>query len=250
MALSAKAKAKAQAAASIPTSEIVDKLVDAASPVVDTPVAATNIFRKAGSLGIPSTIVFGNFVTGKSTLVRNLLLEQGVNPLWLALNNDTALHDPRVADWTIGSVGSWDEFNANVYKPAMRGELAGFDALVIDGGNVLTAMAIAKQAPNGQASQPEYLMPSNTLRDTIVKLREKFGKLFFIVDVVPTKTGRKIDLNPYTYNILVPLFGNKFYTNTIKERGDGNKLTGNKTYVVQRDAELALALVNGEAFEA
>lgn len=240
MALSKRAQEKAKA---IPTSEIVEKLVDAASP--DAP-ATGGILRKAGNLGLPSTIVFGGTVTGKSTLVRNMLLDADLTPLWLAFNNDNALRDPRVADWDIGSSATWDEFNSNILKPAIRGELKGYTAVVIDGADILVSMALAKVAPNGQADRAEYLMASNLVHDALVKLRERFVRLFMIVDVVSNKGERKINFNPYAANNIIPLFANKFYTNIIRQRGEDKRLTGSKSYVVQREADLALMFVNGE----
>lgn len=237
MALSKKAQAKAAELTQDPVA-----VVEEIEEVSDN----TSIFKKAGALGVPSTLVFGGFASGKSTLVKELVLEAGQNPLWLALNNDTALQDPRVSTWDVGSVGSWEEFNKNVYKPAIRGELKGYSAIVIDGGNVLMGMAVAKQAPNGQAERADWLIASNMLRDTLVKLRECFGKLYLIVDVVASNGTRKLDFNPYAYNSIVPLFGNKFYTNIVKERDSSNRLTGERAFTVQRDADLALSFVNGE----
>lgn len=250
MALSPKAAAKAAELAAakglatnnpVPNSEVPES----------QPAVANAIFRKAGSLGGSSTLVFGGFSTGKSTVVRNYLLEQGKKPLWLALNNDAALQDDRVADWDVASFGTWDEFLTNIHKPAMRGELEGYDGIVIDGGNVLAAMAVTKQAPGGQAERADWLVASNNVRDVLVKLREKFGKLYLIVDVVPSKdTVRKIDFNPYMYNSIVPLFGSKWYTNIVRGRDANNKLNGERIFTLQKDADLALAFQSGEPVQA
>ncbi len=243
MALSKRAQEKAKAT---PTSEIVDKLLEGAAEPAST---SGGILRKAGNLGVPSTLVFGGMVTGKSTVVRNTVLKAKLNPLWLALNNDTVLRNPLVKDWDVGSAATWDEFNANFLKPAVRGELKGYDAVVIDGGDILVSMALIKVSPNGQPDRAEYLMASNLVHDALVKLRERFVRLFMIVDVVTNKGERKINLNPYAYNNIIPLFADKFYTNVIRERGEDKKLTGAKSFTVQREADLSLLFINGDKVE-
>lgn len=206
-----------------------------------------SIIRKARNLGAPSTLVFGNSGTGKSSLVRDLLLKNGHNPLWLALNNSAALSAPRCAEWDVASPPTWGEFTSTIVKPAMAGKLKGYDALVIDGGDFLTAAAMADQAPNGQAQLQDWLAASNHVRDTLVKLREVFGSLWMIVEVVPDKEGnRKLNLNPYIKNQLVPLFGDKLYTAIVKERDADKRLTGKIKYTVQWNSALALDFVPGE----
>lgn len=207
---------------------------------------APSILRKAASLGIPSTLVIGNSGSGKSTLVREMLLKEGKKPLWLPLNNDAALSDPRCSEWDTAVPSDWDEFYNGIYRPSVAGQIAGYNALVIDGGNVLTAYALSKEAPSGQAERGDWLKASNKVRDALVKLRDKFGGLFVIIDVVADKEGgRKIDLNPYAKNVIVPLFGHKFYTHITKERDANNKLTGKLVYTVQRNPALALDFTVG-----
>lgn len=233
MAIARKASSKtptAQTAASQPASE---------------PQDALPLLRKAASLGVPSTLVFGNAGTGKSTLVRDTLLAAKCNPVWLPLNNTGAL-DTSVADWDVAIPSDWREFHTGVYLPALRGELSGHNAIVIDGLNVLIAYALASEAPTGRAEQSDWLLASNKLRDALVKLRDVFGELYALVDVVYDKSGtRKIDMNPYSRNVLLPLFGNKWYTHVVKERDGNNKLTGNLLYTVQRISSLSLDFTPG-----
>ncbi len=208
---------------------------------------ANSILRKAASLGTPSTLVIGNAGSGKSTLVRDILLRGARNPLWLPLNNAAVLVDERCGTWDTAVPSDWSEFVSGILKPAINGDLTGYDALVIDGGNILTAYAVSHEAPSGQAERSDWLKASNKLRDALVKLRDKFGELYVIIDVVADKDGgRKIDLNPYAKNVLVPLFGNKFYTHIIKERDAANKMTGNLIYTIQRNSALALDFTVGQ----
>lgn len=221
-------------------------LAEANGQYIDT---GLSIIKKASTINTPSTLVFGNAGSGKSTLVRETILKSGQKPLWLPLNNDAALADPRAGEWDIAVPSDWDEFISGIYQPAMKGKLTGYTALVVDGGNVLTTYSVNKQAPGGQAGLQEWLIASNKLRDALVKLRDKFGALYVIVDTVPDKSGgRKIDLNPYTRNVLIPLFGAKWYTHIIKDRDANNKLTGTVSYTVQRNPALALDFTVGENF--
>jgi len=211
------------------------------------PSYSSGLLQKVGTLGAPSTLVFGNSGSGKSTVVRDIVLAKGYKPLWLPLNNTGALTIPEVADWDTAMPNDWDEFIKGLYQPVIRGELSGYDVLVIDGGDVLTQFAVSKEAPSGQAERGDWLRASNHVRDAIVKLRGKFKELYMIVDVIADKEtgGRKINLNPYAKNTLVPLFGQKFYTQIVKERDADKKLTGKISYTVQKNSDLSLNFVAG-----
>lgn len=233
--LAAKRKAaKAEAAGVAPKSE----------PEV---ASGSGLLQKVSALGAPSTLVFGNSGSGKSTVVRDIVLSRNYKPLWLPLNNTGALTIPEVADWDTATPNDWDEFIKGIYQPMMRGELSGYDVLVIDGGDVLVQYAVSKEAPSGQPERGDWLRASSHTRDAIVKLRGKVKEVFMIVDVVADKDtgGRKLNLNPYAKNILVPLFGNKFYTQIVKERDADKKLTGKLMYTLQRNPDLSLSFNAG-----
>lgn len=243
MALSEKAKAKAAGKGSV--------AVGVGEPAPAPQDNGLSILKKAANIGVPSTLVIGNSGSGKSSLVRDMLLKAGEKPLWLPFNNTAALTIPEVQDWDTAVPADWNEFINGIYKPIISGEISGYDALVIDGGDVLAAYALSKQAPSGQAERSDWLIASNLVRDNLVKLRGKFKELYMIVDTVADKDtgGRKINLNPYIKNNLVPLFGQKLYTHVVRERGEGNKLTGKLIYTVQRNPMLSLEFVVGEAWQ-
>lgn len=225
----------------------VDTALASAPPSNDN---GLSIFKKAGSLGIPSTIVFGDPYTGKSTVVRDAILKAGLTPLWLSFAATSVLNTPEVSEWSVAEIGSWDTFLTNIVKPATRKELKGFDAVVIDGLQVLQELANAKQAGSGKPERDEYLAAANVAKDAISKLREAFGKLFATVDVVPemkngVKVGRKINLNPYFKQNVFPLFGNRWYTNNVRERDEQKQLTGRKLFTLQTDGQDAENFING-----
>lgn len=206
-----------------------------------------DIFQKVASLGAPSTLVMGNSSSGKSTLVRNLVLAKKMNPLWLPLNNTGALTIEAVAQWDTAIPSDWNDFMSGVYKEVMRGTLK-YDALVIDGLDVLVGYAVSKEAPSGQAERGDWLRATNHVRDAIVQLRGKFKQMYAILDVVSDKEtgGRKLNLNPMAKTVLVPLFGYKFYTHIKRERTADKKLTGETNFTLQRNPDLSTNFIPGD----
>lgn len=214
------------------------------------PVLNEGIIKRASGLGNPSTLVFGLSATGKSTVVKQMVKTQNGNPLWLALTNAAALSDDaEVAEWGVATPADWVAYKKEIATPAIRHELVGYDTLVIDGLDVLANMALTAQAPNGQPQQADWLIASNAIRDTLVQLRSVFKHMYAILDVVPDKEGLKLNLNPYTRNNIISLFGNKYFTSTTRERDGNGKLTGNVGHLIQRNPTLALAFTPGVPVE-
>lgn len=196
---------------------------------------------KASQLGQSATLVIGSPSAGKSSAVRDDILENKpeAEVLWVAFNNTEAIvNEDATADWDVAVLGSWADYESTVIKPALAGELKNYDALVLDGGNIMAALALSKIAPSGSVTQADWLKMSELVRNTFIQIRDKVGAVYLIVDVVPNEDGeRGIALNRYLSNLLVPLFGRKWYCHTARNK-DGKTVD----YKVQKNSILALNL--------
>lgn len=201
-----------------------------------------SIIQKAGQLGQSATLVIGSPKAGKSTTVRDDILENKpkANVLWVAFNNTEALSgEDTTSDWDVAILGTWAEYEDNVVKPAIKGEFKDkYDALVLDGGNIMAALALTKIAPSGTVTQADWLKMSEMVRNSFIQIREKIPTVYLIVDVVPDDKGeRGIALNRYLANLLTPLFGRAWYCHTARNK-DGKSVD----YKVQRNGIMALNL--------
>lgn len=213
--------------------------------------ANSRILMKASEVGKSATIVFGKSGSGKSSLILNTLIEtEHEKVLWLALNNTGVLDDlstekaKAIEDWDFAVVNDWPSFLKDYVQAAEKGELSGYSALVIDGGNKLANFCLKHIAPGGAATQADWYKMGNALQEALVSLRSTFSEIWFAIDVVDEADGsRKIDMNPHSRNLVMPIFARKWYT-TVRVAKDAQNPKGVVTYSVQKNPALAIDLIS------
>lgn len=210
--------------------------------------AQSSIFRKAGAVGGSSTLVFGASSTGKSTWVRDQLVKANQNPLWIAFNNTAAVDDAEAGldHWDVGTPPDWTMFKKGVLLPLLNGELTGYDALVLDGLDVLLQNSLASIVAEGKTPErSEWNIATNMVRNALLVMRNAIPTVYAILDVVAdAQSGtRKLNLNPYAKTVLLPLFAHRVFTGVVRVRGADSRPTGEVKYVVQTNPALALEMV-------
>ena len=202
-----------------------------------------SIIRKAKELAPPTTLVLGSNGSGKSSLVRDEILNAGWKALWVAFNNTAALTDgnEKVAEWAVAVPENWAEFSSDIIVPAVGGEFKEYNTLVLDGINVTAALALNKVVGSKTVTtQADWGDASELIRDAIVKLRSQFDRVFITVDVVSTEAGsKKTALNPYLHNLITTLCGERWYTYVKPQKDAKGQIIGVR-YDVQRNSALAL----------
>lgn len=210
-----------------------------------------SIIKKAAELPPSTTLVMGSSGSGKSTVVRDeILRSKGWKALWVAFSNTAALQAPETGDaevwgkdvgeWAVAVPDTWAEFNTEIVVPAVKGEFKEYNTLVLDGLNVAAALSLGSLSSGKQATQQDWGIASGNIRDSIVKLRGQFDRVFITVDVVTDDAGaRKTALNPYLHNLIVPLCGNKWFTYVSPKRNAEKQVIG-LDYAVQRNSAMAL----------
>jgi hypothetical protein len=205
-----------------------------------------SIFRKAAAISTRTVLVFGAPSSGKSSWVRDDVVKSGLNPLWLGFNNTAALVGPDVGEWDVATPANWDVFHKQVVVPMQQRVLTGYTAVVLDGLDVLLQYALSSLVSAGKTPErAEWSIASKQVWSALLALRDAAGSLYATVDVVadPQSGTRKLNMNPYAKNLLLPLLAEKVFVGIKRVRGVDNRPTGEVVYAAQTNPALALEFV-------
>jgi hypothetical protein len=205
-----------------------------------------SIFRKASAIHTRTVLVFGSPSSGKSSWVRDDIIKEKLNPLWLGFNNTAALVGPEVAEWDVATPANWDSFHKQVVVPMQNRLLTGYTAVVLDGLDVLIQYALSGLVSTGKTPErAEWSIASKQVWTALLALRDAAGSLYATTDVVadPQTGARKLNMNPQAKTLLLPLLAEKVYVGIKRVRGADNRPTGDVVYAAQTNPALALEFV-------
>lgn len=204
-----------------------------------------SIIRKASEMAVGmSTLVFGDFSSGKSTAALEAIKAAGDNGLWVCFDNVSAVI-PQTCSVAVPS--SWSEFEKDVIIPIRTGELK-FDWVVLDGLNV--ALGLILNSPN--PTQQVWAEAGTRLKDAIIVLRAK-TQLAATVAIVDKEfkddndkavTKPAFDLNPDSQKKILPLFISRWFCYTSAKRDEKKQIIG-VDYNIQKNGAMALRFTKG-----
>jgi len=155
--------------------------------------------------------------------VRDEVLNLGINPVWISVNNLNGLvGNEATEEWRIAQPATWDEY-VSILLEISSGEVISSSgnggAVVVDGLNLLSSLALPPKP-----TQADWGDMGAKVRDSLLGLRSRFEHLYVILDVLDNDEGKKqLAINRDLYNKIVSLFDRKWYCYTVPEEAKGKR---------------------------
>lgn len=194
------------------------------------------MITKPTNLG-QSTLILGKPGSGKSTRAFSLL-DAADRVLYFRLANTPIDLIPAEADVVMAA--SWDELLQD-YRKATKDSK--YDAIVIDGLQVLLSMAI-QRITDDQPSQKQWGEISRMVWSEVLQIQRHAKVFVATLEVKPDEEGNpQAALNRDTYTRLLPHFTNKEYCSMEADFVDGSPVEGTARYYVESNPMIALAFM-------
>lgn len=203
------------------------------------------IIRKAADYQNDTTLVFGLTGSGKSTYAIRKALEVPGRILYLAFGSTAVislLSEEERGRIDVAEINNWASYIDEVV-PVLKE----YATVVMDGLNPALGLILdMKNGSSGNVVQSDWAEASNLLRNQILIIRGRVGRLVAAVDVIiDSESGdKKLALNPHSVNMLLPLFSSKVYCYTEPRKDAKTQKVSGVNYAIESETALAIRFIN------